>query len=153
MIFSDRQDGILAVRSNVNSRLLKKCMNRFSLSTVIAIALSTSVGFTCGYIFYASYGEARSAAIQAVVATQTTERFLERYQPILTTSKFYDELKMVTTPQELDLLRQKYRDSTLQNISLFEREVSKLDFPSHRVVAEPLLREAAKMRQQLKAEH
>jgi hypothetical protein len=128
-------------------------MNKLSISTVIAIAISTAIGFTCGYVFYASYGEARSAAVQAVLAVQTTERVLQGYQPILITSRFYDELKAARTPQELETLRQKYRDSTLRNISSFERQAGKFELPSERALAEPFLRDAAKIRRSLELEN
>ena len=127
-------------------------MDKFPISTVIAIALSTAIGFTCGYMFYASYGEARSAAVQAIVAVQTTERVLQEYQPISITSKFHDELKAVKTSQDLESLRLKYRDSTLQHINSFERQAGKFQLPSERALAEPFLRDAAKMRQSLELE-
>jgi hypothetical protein len=126
-------------------------MNKFSVSTVVAIALSTTIGFTCGYLFYAYYGEARSAAVQAVWDAQATQRILQGYEPILITSKFHEELMAAKTAQDIDALRQKYRDATLANISFLERQASKLELPKERALAEPFLKDAAKRRFALEA--
>lgn len=126
-------------------------MNRLPITTVIALALSTALGFTCGYLFHAAFGEARAAATQAVWGAQETQRVLQAYEPILITSRFHDELVAAKTSQDVDILRQKYRDATLRNISSFERQAGKLELPKDRALAEPFLEDAAKTRRYLEA--
>ncbi|WP_028105221.1 hypothetical protein [Pseudoduganella violaceinigra] len=126
-------------------------MHNFSVSSVIAISLSTAIGFTCGYLFHASYGEARSAAGEAVWSAQATQRVLQGYEPILITSKFHNELMVARTLEDLSVLRQKYLEATLSNISSFERRASALELPKERVLAEPFLRDAEKTRRELDA--
>ncbi len=50
------------------------------------------------------------------------------------------------TAQDIDALRQKYRDATLANISFLVRQASKLELPKERALAEPFLKDAAKRR-------
>jgi hypothetical protein len=121
-------------------------MNKFPLPVVLALALSASVGFSCGYVFYSGYGEARSAAAQAIVDAQAAQRVLQAYEPILITSRFHEELAKIETMEGVEGLRQKYRDLTLRNISHFEQQSGKLELPNERALAAPFLEAAAKVR-------
>ena len=126
-------------------------MNKLPVSIVIALALSTTLGFACGYLFYAAFGEARAAAAQAVWDARETQRVLQAYSPIVITSRFHAELVAAKTPQDLDVLRQNYRDATLRNISSFERQAGQLELLKDRALAESFLKEAAKIRRELEA--
>lgn len=124
-------------------------MNKLTVSTIVALGLSTSLGFVCGYLFYAGFGEARNIAVQTVFEAQNTQRVLQSYEPVLITSRFYTELAAVKSAQDAEVLRQKYRDATLRNISLFEKQAAKLELPKERALAAPFLDSAANVRKEL----
>lgn len=124
-------------------------MNKWPVPTALALAISTSVGFACGYVFYAVYGEARSAAAQAIFEAQATQRVLQSYEQIVFTSIVHQDLIKVKTMDEVEVLRRKYADSTFRNIDFFERQSSKLELPHDRRLAAPFLEEAARIRGQV----
>jgi hypothetical protein len=124
-------------------------MNKLPVPIALALTLSASVGFACGYIFYSSYGDARTTAQQAIFEAQATQRVLQSYEPILITSKFHQELVAVNTMEDLEALRQKYTDATLRNIDFFERQAGKLELPKERALAIPFLESAATIRGQI----
>ena len=121
-------------------------MDKQSVPIALALAISTSVGFACGYAFNSFYGEAHSAAAQAVFEAQATQRVLQSYEPIVITSILHKELINVKTMDDVVVLRQKYADSTVRNIDSFERQSSKLELPHDRRLAAPFLEEAATIR-------
>ena len=126
-------------------------MNKLTVSTTVALGLTTSLGFVCGYLFYAGFGEAHNAAAQAVFEAQEAQRVLQAYEPVLITSKFYSELAAVKSPLDAEALREKYRVATLRNINFFEKQAAKLELPKDRAIAAPLLDSAEKVRKDLGA--
>ena len=124
-------------------------MNKLSLSIPLAIALATSVGFVSGYLFYANYGEARSAAMDAVMATQDTQRVLDSYQRMMSPLEAHRRLQKVNSLADIDVLRGEYRDTALQRIDAFERQVQGHEF--YKAALAPLLEDAGKARKELSA--
>jgi hypothetical protein len=124
-------------------------MNRLSLPVVLALALSTSIGFACGYVFYSAFGEARTAAAQAVFGAQEAQRVFQTYETILITAKFHRELTDIKTIQDVEALRLKYREATLKNIDFFEKQAGQLALPMERTLVSQLLESAEKTRKEI----
>jgi len=124
-------------------------MRRFEVGAVVAFGITTAMGFVGGYIFHAVYGEARSAAVDAVYAAQEAQRVLQAYEPINTNLSMYRELDAATSLVDLATLRRKHKDATLRSIEYFERSVEKLQLPGDRRLAQPFLEEAERVRAEL----
>lgn len=124
-------------------------MNKISLSIPLAMGLATSVGFVSGYLFYANYGEARSAAVDAVMATQDTQRVLDSYQRLMFPLEAHRRLEKVNSLADIAVLRGEYRNTILQRIDELERQVQGNEF--HKVALAPLLEDARKARKELGA--
>lgn len=124
-------------------------MRRFEVGAVVALGMTTALGFVGGYIFHAVYGEARSAAVDAVYGAQEAQRVLQAYEPINTNLIIYRELDAARDLADLAALRRKHKEATLRNIESFERRVEKLELPDERRLAQPFLKEAERVRAEL----
>ena len=124
-------------------------MKNLTVSAAVALGVATSLGFISGYLFHAGFGEARSVATQAIFEARETQRILQAYEPIVITSRFYEELKDVKTIHDASELQEKYRAATLRNIAVFESQVAQLDLPKDRALAVPFLEKAVASRKAL----
>ena len=107
--------------------------------------------FVAGYAFHAAAGTELSAARQAVLEAQGTQRVLQSFEPVLHNSGVHAELSAVQSLEDLKRLTAKYREATLRGIEHFERSAGQLDLPKERALAEPFLQEARKLKGAVRA--
>jgi hypothetical protein len=124
-------------------------MQKYNVSTPIALAIACSLSFAAGYAFHLAFGFERKAAHQAIVEAQAFQRVMAAYSPVITNHSDYLELMKVASIEEVIALREKRRESTLRSAELFIAKASALEMPEERRFAEPFVLEANKVKTSL----
>jgi len=124
---------------------------QLSVSVVVALGLAAAIGFVGGYVFHATAGAEISAARQAVLESQATQRVLQSFEPVLINSQMHKELSAVQSLEDAKRLTAKYREATLRSIEYFEHSVGKLELPKDRALAAPFLQEVQQIRSSVRA--
>ena len=117
------------------------------ITTPVALAVACSLSFALGYLFNRAFGFERSAARQATVEANASQRVLSKYAHLLQTQLVFSELEQVTTLEQLENLRSRYKSAVISSAEDFERQASTLELPEEKRVAEALVAEAVRIKQ------
>lgn len=126
-------------------------MQTHNVTTPIALAIASCISFAAGYAFHLTYGFERKAAHQAIAEAQSFQRVAAAYEPIVANHSHFLELSKINTLDELNVLREKQRESTVRAAEFFIGKAASLELPEEKRFAEPFVNEATKIKASLLA--
>ena len=124
-------------------------MTNRTISLALYSVITVAVGFVAGYVFHAQYGAEHTAVTEAIIDNHTRENILDAYYPIVITDNFFKEVNGITSMEDVEKLKTKYRESTLRNIERFERFSEALKSEKQKALNQLFLDEAKKVKSRL----
>lgn len=89
---------------------------------VIYISIACSIGFISGMYFDGYYN--RDIAVELVSEFKEVRKFFENYENIIINDRVLNDLNSIKNLNDLDAIRDKYREYGLSSVHLFKKQAN-----------------------------